>query len=44
MPDFLESRPLLMDLSHFISNKALDRDVQDAAEILTSWLRNLRLA
>lgn len=44
MPDFLESRPLLMDLSHFISNKALDRDVRDAAEILTSWLRNLRLA
>ncbi|WP_422461285.1 DUF3780 domain-containing protein [Endozoicomonas sp. ALB115] len=34
----------LMDLSHFISNKALDRDVRDAAEILTGRLRNLRLA
>ena len=44
MPDFLESRPLLMDLSHFISHKALDRDVRDAAEVLTGRLRNLRLA
>lgn len=44
LPDFLDSRPLLMDLTHFISNKALDLDVRDAAEILTGRLRNLRLA
>ncbi|WP_257284215.1 hypothetical protein [Endozoicomonas sp. SESOKO1] len=44
LPDFLDSRPLLMDLTHFISNKALDQEVRDAAEILAGRLRNLRLA
>ncbi|WP_257291873.1 hypothetical protein, partial [Endozoicomonas sp. ONNA1] len=43
LPDFLESRPLLIDLASFISKKSSDQAVRDVAEVLTGRLRNLRL-
>ncbi|WP_422139946.1 anti-phage-associated DUF1156 domain-containing protein [Endozoicomonas sp. ALC020] len=43
LPDFLESRPLLIDLASFISKKSSDQAVRDVAEVLSGRLRNLRL-
>lgn len=42
MPDFLEIRPLLVDLMAFIERKTPDIDVREAAEILGARLKNLR--
>lgn len=42
MPDFLEIRPLLVDLMAFIERKTPDTDVREAAEILGARLKNLR--
>ena len=43
LPDFHEIRPVLIDLSDFISRKSSDQAVRDMAEVLTGRLRNLRL-
>lgn len=43
LPDFHEIRPVLIDLSQFISRKSSDQAVRDVAEVLTGRLRNLRL-
>lgn len=42
LPDFLEVRPLLINLLSFIERKALEQKVRDAAEILGGRLKNLR--
>jgi hypothetical protein len=41
-PDFMEIRPLLIDLLRFIQLKSPDEAVRDAAEILFNRLQNLR--
>ena len=42
MPDFIEIRPLLIDMLHFVELKASEADVRAAAEVLGARLRNLR--
>lgn len=42
LPDFLEVRPVLIDMLSFIERKAPEQQVQDAAEILGGRLKNLR--
>jgi adenine-specific DNA methylase len=42
MPDFLDVRPLLIDILAFIERKAPEKQVREAAEILGARLRNLR--
>ncbi|MBL0730629.1 anti-phage-associated DUF1156 domain-containing protein [Piscinibacter sp. HJYY11] len=42
MPDFLEARPLLMDLLAFVERKAPEADVRMAAEVLGARLKNQR--
>ncbi len=42
MPDFLEARPLLVDLLAFIERKAPETDVRAAAEVLGARLKNQR--
>jgi hypothetical protein len=42
LPDFMEIRPLLLDLLHFIQHKSPDEAVRDAAEVLSNRLQNLR--
>ena len=42
MPDFIEIRPLLIDMLHFVELKAPDADVREAAEVFGARLRNLR--
>lgn len=42
MVDFLEVRPLLVDVLAFIECKALESEVRSAAEVLGSRLKNLR--
>ena len=42
LPDFLEVRPLLIDMLSFIERKSPEQDVRDAAEILGGRLKNLR--
>lgn len=42
MPDFMETRPLLIDLLKFIELKAPEQPVREAAEVLGARLRNLR--
>ena len=42
MPDFLESRPLLVDLLAFVERKAPEADVRTAAEVLGARLKNQR--
>ncbi|CAI8823310.1 anti-phage-associated DUF1156 domain-containing protein [Methylocaldum szegediense] len=42
MPDFLDIRPLLIDVLAFIERKAPEMQVREAAEILGARLRNLR--
>ena len=42
--NFLETRPLLTDMTEFIAVKTKVTKVRDAAEILSARLRNQRLA
>lgn len=42
LPEFMEIRPLLIDLLHFIELKSLDAAVRNAAEVLGNRLSNLR--
>lgn len=42
LPDFLEIRPLLIDMLLFIERKAPEQEVRDAAEVLGGRLKNLR--
>lgn len=42
LPDFMESRQILIDILKFIENKASDKKTRDAAEILSARLRNMR--
>jgi putative DNA methylase len=42
LPDFLEARPLLMDLLAFVERKAPETDVRTAAELLGARLKNQR--
>ena len=42
LPDFLEIRPLLIDMLSFIERKAPEEEVRDAAEVLGGRLKNLR--
>jgi hypothetical protein len=42
MADFLEIRPLLVDLLAFMERKSAEADVRAAAEVLGARLRNLR--
>ena len=42
MVDFLEVRPLLVDVLAFIERKAVESDVRSAAEVLGARLKNLR--
>ncbi len=42
MPDFLEARPLLIDLLAFVERKSSEADVRTAAEVLGARLKNQR--
>jgi hypothetical protein len=42
--NFLEARPLLIDMADFIAAKTRVPKVRDTAEILSARLRNQRLA
>ena len=42
LPDFLEVRPVLINMLFFIERKAPEQQVRDAAEILGGRLKNLR--
>ncbi|MFA7524281.1 MAG: anti-phage-associated DUF1156 domain-containing protein, partial [Acidithiobacillus sp.] len=42
MPDFLEVRPLLVDMLVFIERKSPEPEVRSAAEVLGARLKNLR--
>ena len=42
MPDFLEARPLLVDLLAFVERKAPEAEVRTAAEVLGARLKNQR--
>ena len=42
MVDFLEVRPLLVDMLDFVERKAQDQDIRSAAEVLGARLKNLR--
>jgi putative DNA methylase len=42
LPDFLEIRPLLIDMLSFIERKSPEQEVRDAAEVLGGRLKNLR--
>jgi hypothetical protein len=42
LPDFLDIRPLLIDMLAFIERKAPEPEVRDAAEVLRGRLKNLR--
>ena len=42
MPDFIEIRPLLIDILAFIERKAPEPEVRGVAEVLGARLRNLR--
>ena len=42
LPDFLEIRPLLIDMLSFIERKAPEKEVRNTAEILGGRLKNLR--
>jgi adenine-specific DNA methylase len=42
--NFLEARPLLIDITEFIATKTRDSQVRDVAEILVARMRNQRLA
>ena len=42
LPDFLEIRPLLIDILTFIEHKAPEQETRDAAEILGARIRNMQ--
>jgi putative DNA methylase len=42
MPDFIEMRPLIIDMLSFIERKSPDPNVRSAAEVFGARLRNLR--
>ena len=42
MPDFIEIRPLLIDILGFIEHKASESEVRDVADVLGARLRNMR--
>lgn len=42
LPDFMEVRPLLIDILLFIENKAPEKATRDAAEVLGARLKNMR--
>ncbi|MEI6333833.1 MAG: anti-phage-associated DUF1156 domain-containing protein [Methylococcaceae bacterium] len=42
--NFLEARPLLIDITEFIATKTRENKVRDVAEILVARMRNQRLA
>lgn len=42
LPDFIESRPVLIDLIEFIANKSKQERIREVAEILASRIRNQR--
>ena len=42
LPDFMEARPVLIDLLQFIQHKSLDEAVREVAEVLANRLQNLR--
>ena len=42
LPDFMESRQILIDILKFIENKAPDKQTREDAETLSARLRNMR--
>ena len=42
LPDFMEARPLLIDVCGFIATKSREADVRSFAEVLANRLKNLR--
>ena len=42
LPDFMETRPVLIDMLKFIENKAPEQTTRDVAEVLGARLRNMR--
>ena len=42
MPEFIDIRPLLIDMLGFIERKARQPEVRDVAEVLSARLRNMR--
>jgi len=42
LPDFMEVRPILIDMLTFIEKKAPERATRDAAEVLGARLKNMR--
>ncbi|WP_295436924.1 hypothetical protein, partial [Thiolapillus sp.] len=42
LPDFMEVRPLLIDMLSFMEKMAPEDEVRQAAEVLGARLRNLR--
>lgn len=42
LPDFMETRHLLIDMLSFIERKAMDETVREVAEVLSARLRNMR--
>ncbi|EGQ8040267.1 anti-phage-associated DUF1156 domain-containing protein [Vibrio diabolicus] len=43
LPDFMEVRPILIDMLKFIENKAPEQTTRDVAEVLGARLRNMRI-
>lgn len=42
LPDFIEVRPILLDILTFIENKAPEKATREAAEVLGARLKNMR--
>tara|TARA_A200000159_G_C7338503_1_gene346119 strand:+ start:4915 stop:7929 length:3015 start_codon:yes stop_codon:yes gene_type:complete len=42
LPDFMEIRPVLIDILKFVENKAPEQATRDVAEVLGARLRNMR--
>ena len=42
LPDFMEVRPLLIDMLSFMERKAPEATVREVAEVLGARLKNLR--
>lgn len=42
LPDFMEIRPVLIDMLKFVENKAPEQTTRDVAEVLGARLRNMR--
>lgn len=42
LPDFIEVRPILIDMLNFIEKKAPEKATRDAAEVLGARLKNMR--